>query len=219
MADKSFITPALQEYVRSVSLREPALLQRLRKETAVHPRAVMQVPPEQGQLLALLVQATGAKKCLEIGVFTGYSSLSVAMALPPEGRLIACDVSEEFTSVAKRYWKEAGMDSKIDLRIAPAAATLRALLATGEAETFDFAFIDADKPSYGEYFGLCLQLLRRGGLMVVDNVLQRGTVAEPDNVEENTVAIRQFNEMLARDERISLSVLPIADGITLAVKR
>lgn len=219
MAAKSFISDELHSYVRSVSLREAGLLRKLREETAAHPRAIMQVPPEQGQLLALLVQATGAKKCLEIGVFTGYSSLSVALALPADGKIVACDVSEEFTSVARRYWAEAGVSDKIDLRIGPALDTLRDLFHSGAAGTFDFAFIDADKPSYPEYFELSLQLVRRGGLIVVDNVLQRGLVADAANTEENVVVMREFNRELCGDERVSLSVLPFADGITLAVKR
>lgn len=209
----------LYNYFLSVSVRQPDILRRLREETANHPYATMQISPEQGQFMALLVQLIGAKKTLEIGVFTGYSSLSVALALPPDGKIIACDVSEEYTNIARRYWQEAGVAEKIDLRIAPALDTLDLLLASGEQETFDFAFIDADKGNYQEYYERCLNLIRPGGLIAIDNVLWSGRVADPQVQDESTQAIRKFNEKLFQDERVTISMVPIADGLTLARKR
>jgi caffeoyl-CoA O-methyltransferase len=209
----------LYDYLLSASLREPEILRSLREETANHPYARMQISPEQGQFMALLVQLMGAKKTLEVGVFTGYSSLCVALALPPDGKIIACDVSEEFTSVAQRYWQEAGVADKIDLRIAPALETLDRLLAEGQAQTFDFAFIDADKGNYQGYYERSLQLVRPGGLIAIDNVLWSGRVADPQDRDISTQNIRAFNEKLHRDERVSISLVPIADGLTLAVKR
>jgi caffeoyl-CoA O-methyltransferase len=178
----------------------------------------MQIAPEQGQFMALLVRLTQAKKALEIGVFTGYSSLSIALALPPDGTLTACDVSEEYTAIARRYWQQAGVNDKISLHIAPALDTLEQLLATGQAETFDFVFIDADKQNYLNYYESSLQLVRRGGLIVIDNVLWDGAVADPQNQEPTTLAIRQLNQKLRDDTRIDLSLVPIADGLTLALK-
>lgn len=209
----------LYNYLLSTSLREPDILRRLREETARHPYATMQISPEQGQFMALLVQLLGATKTLEIGVFTGYSSLCVALALPPGGKITACDVSEEFTSVARRYWQEAGVTDKIELRLAPALETLDQLLADGQAETFDFAFIDADKENYQGYYERSLQLIRPGGLVAIDNVLWGGRVADPQVQDNNTLAIRAFNEKLHHDEQVSISLVPIADGLTLALKR
>ncbi|MEH2409792.1 class I SAM-dependent methyltransferase [Nostoc sp.] len=209
----------LYNYLLSVSLREPEILLKLRQETASHPRSGMQISPEQGQFMRLLVELIGAKKTLEVGVFTGYSSLSVALALPADGKIIAADVSEEFTAIARRYWQEAGVADKIDLRLAPALKTLDQLLATGQAETFDFAFIDADKENYDGYYERSLQLLRPGGLIAIDNVLWSGQVAEEQNQDESTQAIRALNQKLHHDERVSLSLVPIADGLTLAIKR
>ena len=209
----------LYNYLLSVSLREPEILEKLRQETANHPRSGMQISPEQGQFMSLLVQLIGAKKTLEVGVFTGYSSLSVALALPADGKIIACDVSEEFTAIARRYWLEAGVADKIDLRLAPALETLDRLLATGQAETFDFAFIDADKENYDGYYERSLQLVRPGGLIAIDNVLWSGQVADDQNQDESTQAIRALNEKLHHDERVTLSLVPIADGLTLAIKR
>ncbi|MBE8967001.1 class I SAM-dependent methyltransferase [Nostocales cyanobacterium LEGE 12452] len=209
----------LYNYLLSVSLREPEILKKLRQETANHPRSGMQISPEQGQFMSLLVQLIGAKKTLEVGVFTGYSSLSVALALPADGKIIACDVSEEFTAIARRYWQEAGVADKIDLRLAPALETLDRLLATGQAETFDFGFIDADKENYDGYYERSLQLIRPGGLIAIDNVLWSGQVADEQNQDESTQAIRALNEKLHYDERITLSLVPIADGLTLAIKR
>ncbi|MCF2150106.1 class I SAM-dependent methyltransferase [Desmonostoc muscorum LEGE 12446] len=209
----------LYNYLLSVSLREPEILGKLRQETASHPRGTMQISPEQGQFMRLLVQLIGAKKTLEVGVFTGYSSLSVALALPDDGKIIAADVSEEFTAIARRYWQEAGVAHKIDLHLAPALETLDHLLATGQAETFDFAFIDADKENYDGYYERSLQLVRPGGLIAIDNVLWSGQVADPQFQDESTQSIRALNEKLHDDERVTLSLVPIADGLTLALKR
>lgn len=209
----------LYDYLLSVSLREPEVLRRLREETARHPQAEMQIAPEQGQFMGLLARLIGARKCLEVGVFTGYSALAVALALPFDGRLVACDVSEEFTSIARRYWREAGVDHLIRLELAPATLTLDALLADGEGGTFDFAFIDADKPNYGIYVERALELLRPGGLIAVDNVLWSGKVADPSVHDAETDAIRALNLQLLGDERIDLSLLPVGDGLTLARKR
>lgn len=209
----------LYNYLLSVSLREPEILLKLRQETASHPRSGMQISPEQGQFMRLLVQLIGAKKTLEVGVFTGYSSLSVALALPTDGQILACDVSEEFTAIARRYWHEAGVADKIDLRLAPGLETLDQLLATGQGETFDFAFIDADKENYDGYYERSLQLVRPGGLIVIDNVLWSGQVANPQIQDASTQAIRALNKKLHHDERITLSLVPIADGLTLAMKR
>ncbi|MBE9051265.1 class I SAM-dependent methyltransferase [Nostocales cyanobacterium LEGE 11386] len=213
------LEPQLYEYLLSVSLREPEILTQLRQETAQHPMGGMQIAPEQGQFMALLVQLIGAKKTLEVGVFTGYSSLVVALALPPEGKIIACDVSDEFTAIARRYWQQAGVANKIDLHIAPAIETLDQLLAAGEAETFDFAFIDADKSSYDSYYERSLQLVRPGGLIAIDNVLWSGRVADPKVQDNRTTKIRALNEKLHQDQRINLSLVPIADGLTLAHKK
>ena len=213
------LTEPLYEYLKLVSLREHDALRRLREETARMSESNMQISPEQGQFMALLVELLGAKKTLEVGVFTGYSSLAVALALPPGGRVVACDVSEEWTRVARRYWAEAGVADKITLRLAPALETLDALLRDGEAGTFDFAFIDADKGNYAAYYERALELLRPGGLVAIDNVLWAGRVADPANDEPDTAAIRALNESLRRDERVSLSLVPIADGLTLALKR
>ncbi|MEA5515702.1 class I SAM-dependent methyltransferase [Nodularia sp. UHCC 0506] len=213
------IEPQLYNYLLSVSLREPEILFQLREETAQHPMAMMQIAPEQGQFMALLVQLMGAKKTLEVGVFTGYSSLAVALMLPPEGRVVACDVSAEFTAIARRYWQKAGVADKIDLHIAPAMETLDQLLAAGEAETFDFAFIDADKSNYDSYYERSLQLIRPGGLILIDNVLWSGKVADSEVQDNRTINIRTFNQKLYQDERINLSLVPIADGLTLAYKK
>ena len=219
MSEKTFLARSLHDYLLSASLREPPLLQQLRQETANHPMSQMQIAPEQGQLMALLVQLIGAKKTLEVGVFTGYSSLAVALALPPDGKIVACDVSEEFTAIAQRYWKLAGVANKIDLRIAPALETLDALLATGQANTFDFAFIDADKSNYDNYYERALQLIRQGGLIAIDNVLWSGQVADSTVQDTRTQAIRSLNDKLHQDDRISLSMLAISDGLTLALKK
>lgn len=213
------LTDALHEYLLAVSLREPPVLRELRAETAALPKANMQIAPEQGQFMALLVRLTGARRCLEIGVFTGYSSLAVALALPDDGRILACDVSEEWTAVARRYWRAAGVAQRIDLRLAPALETLDRLLADGERGSYDLAFIDADKASYAAYYERALELLRPGGLVVVDNTLWSGRVLDPAITDADTVALRRFNELVHADERVDLSLVPIGDGLTLARKR
>ena len=216
----SSITESVYDYLLSVSLREADVLRELRDETASHPNANMQISPEQGQFMQMLVRLIGAKKVVEVGVFTGYSSLAVALALPETGRIVACDVSEEYTSIARRYWEKAGIADKVDLRLAPAVETLDHLLKHDQAaETFDMAFIDADKESYLLYYERILKLLRPGGLMLVDNVLWSGLPADPEHHDSNTDAIREFNAFLFQDERIDLSLLPLADGLTLARKR
>jgi predicted O-methyltransferase YrrM len=209
----------LYEYLLSASLREHPVLAALRAETASHPRVNMQIAPEQGQFMALLVKLLGATRCIEVGVFTGYSSLAVALAMPATGRLVACDISEEYTAVARRHWEQAGVAGKIDLRIAPALETLDAMLAAGGAGAWDFGFVDADKGGYPEYYERLLELLRPGGLIAVDNTLWDGDVADPGNHEPDTLAIRAFNETLHADGRIDLSLVPIGDGLTLARKR
>jgi predicted O-methyltransferase YrrM len=219
MSSRTFtLSDSLYEYLARVSLREPEILKRLRQETRQVRLSGMQVSPEQGQFMALLVRLMGAKKCLEVGVYTGYSSLVVALVLPPEGKLIACDVSEEWTSIARRYWNEAGVADKIKLKLAPAAETLAKLMAAGEGGTFDFVFIDADKSGYAAYYEYALQLLRPGGLIAVDNVLWNGKVADLSAQDVDTVALRAFNDKLAHDQRVHLSMLPIGDGLTLAQK-
>jgi predicted O-methyltransferase YrrM len=209
---------ALYAYVLSHSLREHPAQVALREATRAHPYAVMQIGPEQGQLMALLVRLIGAKRTIEIGVFTGYSALSVALALPDDGYMLACDVSDEYTRIGQPYWKRAGVSHKIDLRLAPARDTLDERLASGEAGTFDFAFIDADKPAYDDYYERCLRLLRQGGLIAIDNVLWSGSVVQPAKTAD-TAALQTLNDKLHRDERIDLSLLPIGDGLTLARKR
>lgn len=209
----------LYDYLLSISLREPEILQQLREETAQHPMANMQISPEQGQFMGLLVQLMGAVKTLEIGVFTGYSSLCVAFALPAKGQVVACDISEEYTTIARRYWQAAGVAHKISLQLGPALRTLDKLLAAGQAGTFDFAFIDADKGNYEAYYERSLQLIRTGGLIAIDNVLWSGRVVDAQVQDQATTAIRAFNKKLRRDPRITLSVVPIGDGLTLALKR
>ncbi|MGV0024916.1 O-methyltransferase [Phormidesmis priestleyi] len=219
MYKKSFgLGEQLYQYVVANSLREPEILTQLRHETANHPQARMQISPEQGQLMALLIQLMGATKVLEIGVFTGYSSTCVALALPGDGELIACDVSEEYTAIARRYWQAAGVAEKITLHLAPALETLDQLLGQGQAETFDFAFIDADKGNYADYYDRALQLIRPGGLIAIDNVLWSGRVADPTDHDKITNTIRAFNQKVAQDDRVTISLLPIADGLTLALK-
>jgi len=212
------MTENLYDYMLGASSREPAVLTRLRQETAGVQGAGMQISIEQGQFMALLMKMLGAKKTLEVGVFTGYSSLVVALALPPEGRIIACDVNEQTTAIARRYWQAAGVADKIDLRLAPATETLQKLLAEGQAGSFDFAFIDADKSNYDHYYEYALQLLRPGGLIAIDNVLWSGRVADPALQDSDTVALRNLNQKLHHDQRVTLSLLPIGDGLTLALK-
>ncbi|HLJ49495.1 MAG TPA: class I SAM-dependent methyltransferase [Bryobacteraceae bacterium] len=220
MSQNYLINEDIYEYIVASSVKEPEILRRLREETASHPRRSMQISRDQGHFFRFLVEMLGAKKALEIGVFTGYSALSVALALPEDGLLVACDVNEEYTAVARRYWREAGVEHKVDLRLAPALETLRRVLEEdGQAGTFDFAFIDADKTSYAEYFEYTLKLLRKGGVVAIDNVLQDGRVLDSGAQDANIVAIREFNRKLAGDPRVVITMLPIADGVTLALKR
>ena len=208
----------LYQYLLSATLRENAVLAELRHETAEHPQARMQISPEQGQFMALLVKLIGAKKALEVGVFTGYSALAVAMALPADGRVIACDVSEKFGAIARTYWQKANVAHKIDLRIAPALDTLDSLIAAGESGSFDFAFIDADKRNYDSYYERSLHLIRPGGLIAIDNTLWYGRVADPDVQDNRTQCIRALNEKVRDDERVTMSLVPIGDGLLLALK-
>ena len=209
----------LYEYLLSVSLREPEVLTKLRQETSQHSSSIMQISPDQGQFMALLVKLLGAKKTLDIGVFTGYSSLVVALALPEDGKVIACDRDPHATAIARRYWQDAGVAHKIELHLAPALDTLDRLITEGESGSFDFAFIDADKRNYSNYYERALSLLRPGGLVAIDNVLWFGSVADPQDTDKRTVAIREFNHKLHHDPRVEISMLAIADGLTLAFKR
>jgi caffeoyl-CoA O-methyltransferase len=219
VAKKQFFPEDLRQYFLSVSLREPPVLRRLREETDRSERAGWEISPEQGQFLALLVQLMGARQMIEIGVFAGYSALWLALALPEDGRVIACEISEKYTSIARRYWKEAGVEHRIDLRMGPALDTLRGLLSDGQGGRFDFAFIDADKTNYDGYYECALELLRPGGLIAVDNVLWSGRVLDAQSTEPDTVAVRALNQKLLSDPRVSLSMVPIGDGLTLALKR
>lgn len=208
----------LYRYFRDISVREPAVLRRLREETAGLSGAQMQIAPEQGQFMQLLVKLTGARRIVEIGTYTGASALWMALGLAGDGRIECCDRSEEWTAVARRYWEEAGVDELIRLHLAPAVETLRAMLARGEAGRFDMAFIDADKTNYTVYYEQCLELLRPGGLILFDNTLWGGSVADPDNRSEDTEAIRALNRTLFEDLRVDISLVPIGDGLTLARK-
>ncbi|BBL76149.1 class I SAM-dependent methyltransferase [Methylomagnum ishizawai] len=212
------VTDALYTYLLANSLREPEVLRELREETARHPRGGMQIAPEQGQFMALLVALTDAKNLLEIGVFTGYSSIRLALALPPGGRITACDISEEYTQVARRYWERAGVADKIDLRLGPALETLDGLIAAGHSGRYDLAFIDADKTGYDAYYERALDLLRPGGLLLLDNVLWGGKVADPAVSDPDTLALRALNAKIHADSRVAPSLLPLADGLTLALK-
>jgi caffeoyl-CoA O-methyltransferase len=212
------MSEALYGYLLQTTVREPDVLQRLRAETARLPAGGMQISPEQGQLMRLLIELTGARRALEVGVFTGYSSTSVALALPADGTLVACDVSEEWANVARRYWHEAGVAAKIELHVQPALLTLDALLAAGQSGSFDFAFIDADKTAYDAYYERCLTLLRPGGLLAVDNTLWSGAVADPADQRDSTRAIRALNQKIASDPRVSASLVPVGDGLYLARK-
>ncbi|HED16092.1 MAG TPA: SAM-dependent methyltransferase [Gammaproteobacteria bacterium] len=213
------LTEALYDYLLSSSLREPEVLKQLREETENITLSVMQISPDQGQFMQLLVKLLSARNCLEVGVYTGYSSLCVALAMPEDGKLVACDIDEDWTAVARKYWDRAGVAHKIDLHLAPATQTLQQLLDAGKHNRFDFAFIDADKSSYADYYEYCLKLVRPGGLIVVDNTLWGGSVADNTITDPDTSAIRSFNKSLLHDERVDISMLAIADGLTLIHKR
>lgn len=212
------INETLYEYLLSVSLREPDVMRRLRQQTQHLPEANMQIAPDQAQFMQMLVRLLGANQTIEVGVFTGYSALAVALALPDTGHMVACELEEKWPRIGQPYWEEAGVAHKIDLRIAPARDTLTALLDEGRANAYDFAFIDADKEQYIAYYELCLQLVRPGGLIAIDNTLWDGKVALPDNREPETEAIRSLNKHLLDDDRIELCLLTVADGLTLARK-
>jgi len=219
MANRTLtLDDTLQSYLVAHSVREIPAQSELREATRTHPHAGMQIGPEQGQLMALLVRLTGARRCIEVGVFTGYSALTVALALPADGYLLACDVSDAYTRVGRPFWEAAGIAAKIDLRLGPAVRTLDGCIAAGEAGRYDFAFIDADKSSYDAYYERCLQLLRPGGLIAIDNVLWGGSVARP-STDTDTRALQDLNDKLHRDERIDIAMLPVGDGLTLARKR
>ncbi len=212
------IDDRIYDYLCDVSINEPELLRQLREETAQIEYSVMQISPEQGQFMSLLIKLMGAKRALEIGTFTGYSSICVASAMPEEGRLTCCDISPQWTDMAEKYWALAGLENKIDLHIQPAEQTLQMLLDDGAEKTFDFIFIDADKQNYIKYYEVALRLLRKGGIIAIDNTLWSGAVADPENIEPGTRAIRRFNDMLKDDARVSQSLLTIGDGLTLILK-
>jgi len=217
MSNRSIgLADELHAYLLSVGVREPEVLRALREETAELPNAGMQIAPEEGAVLAMLVRMIGARRVLEVGTFTGYSSTAMALALPADGRIVCCDTSEEWTDIAQRAWAAAGVADLVELRLAPALDTLDDLLANDQAGTFDLAFIDANKDSYLDYYERCLRLVRRGGMIAVDNVLWSGRVADPSVNDESTEAIRDLNAMIAADERVDVAMLPVADGLTLA---
>ena len=214
----TFLTDDLYAYLQKVSIRTNPILQELRETTMVLPKNIMQIAPEQGQFMQLLIKLMGAKRTIEVGVFTGYSALAVALALPEDGEIIACDISQEWTDIAKKYWKNANVLHKIKLKIAPAADTLQELIDAGESGTFDFAFIDADKGGYEGYYEQCLTLIKSGGLIMLDNMLMHAGVLNPGK-DDSSAAIYAMNQILLRDERVDISLLPLADGVTLARKR
>lgn len=209
---------SLYDYYQAIAFREPEILKELRQATSQLPMANMQIAPEQGQFMALLVQLTGARKILEIGVFTGYSSLAMALALPSQGCILGCEISAEYAAIARQFWQKAGVSEKIDVLLGPAVTSLEQLLANGEQESFDLAFIDANKSDYDQYYELSLQLVRPGGLILIDNVLWYGKVANETVQDKATQSIRHLNAKLHQDLRISLSLVPIGDGLTLALK-
>ena len=219
MSIESVNPPEIERYVREQTLRETEAQLRLRLETLALPDARMLLAPEVGALLALLVRLIGARRVLEVGTFTGYSALAMALALPADGRILACDVSEEWTAIARRHWKAAGVADRIELRLAPAAVTLSALVRDGRAGTFDLAFVDADKASYPDYYEACLGLLRAGGVLVFDNTLWGGAVADESVTDADTVAIRTLNRRIRADARVDACLLAMGDGATVVRKR
>lgn len=216
---RSFVPAEINDYISGLITTETQTQRRLREETSKLPDAVMQIAPDQAMFLSLLVAAIGAKNAIEIGTFTGYSALAIARALPKDGKLICCDISKEWTTIGQRYWKEAELDKKIDLRIAPALDTLEMLLNKGGKETFDFAFIDADKTGYDAYYEACLKLLRSNGIIAIDNVLWSGAVVDPAIHDANTVALRALNLKVSSDARVEASLLTVGDGVMLVRKR
>ncbi len=219
MANRTLsLSDALHAYLVEHSVREPDILRRLRAETAQDSMSMMQISPEQGQFMQLLVRLMNARQCLEVGVFTGYSSLAIALALPTDGRITACDVSEKWTAIARKYWQEAGVGHKIKLHLAPALETLDLLIASGQTGRFDFVFIDADKVNYVNYYERALVLARTGGLIAIDNTLWGGQVADMASQSEDTQAIRRLNDKIRLDSRVQIALLPIGDGLTLALK-
>ena len=220
MASKNYaLTPEIADYIQSVSLREPTILQKLRTETQQMHDGIMQVSPELGQFMRLLIRLTGAKHILELGVFTGYSTLSMALAIPEDGCIIACDISDEWTRIARKFWKEAGVQHKIDLRLAPAINTLKDLKQIGQVPYFDLIFLDADKANYGVYYESCIELLRPNGLILIDNTLWEFKVADPSIVDLETNVIQKLNKQLWKDERVDISILLFGDGLTILRKR
>jgi predicted O-methyltransferase YrrM len=213
------ITPQIHDYLLSVSLKEHPVLQRLREKTQTLPNAQMQISPEQGQFMQLLLKLMKAKKTLEAGTFTGYSALCAALALPADGKVIACDISEEWTSIGKPFWEEAGVADKIDLCLGPALDTMQGFIADGQQATFDFIFIDADKANYTNYYEAAVELVRQGGLIAIDNTLWGGDVADPQDNDNRTKAIRALNDRVYNDNRVDISLIPIGDGLTLAWKK
>ena len=220
MASKtSGTSPELYDYLLSVSLREPEVLRELRELSSARPGARMLIPPDQGQFMHLLLKLMGAKRVLEVGTFTGYSTLWMGLALPEDGEIIACDIDAKSGAIAQEFWKKANLDQKITLHLAPALDTLNQLLENGAAGTFDFAFIDADKRNYGAYYERCLQLVRTGGLVVIDNVLWSGRVTDAQSEDKRTQAIQEFNQKRHGDTRVEMSLLAIGDGLTLLRKQ
>jgi predicted O-methyltransferase YrrM len=213
------VTPEIAEYIRATTLHEAPILARLREETAKLPMAMMQISPEQGQFMQLLTRLTGARRYIEVGTFTGYSALAVALAMPADGRAVCCDVNAEWTAIGRRFWQEAGVAAKIDLRLAPGTETLEKLRAAGGDGSYDLAFIDADKANYVAYYEHCVGLVRANGVILVDNVLWGGKVADPAVETEDTRAIRALNTRVAQDPRVEASLLPIGDGLLMARKR
>jgi len=215
----AYIADEIYGYILDNSLREPPILEKLRRQTQEMPEGMMQISPDQGQFMGLVVRLTGARRVVEVGTFTGYSSTVMALALPADGHLVACDESAEYTDIAARYWREAGVADRIELRLGPAVGSLDALLTEGAAGSFDIAFIDADKVNYAAYYERCLELLRPGGLVMIDNVLWGGRTANAEVDDESTAAIRALNAAIHRDERVDCSLLSVGDGLTLACKR
>ena len=218
MSSKSFLVPdTIYEYILKTTLRDSPVQRELRERTETMPQARMQTGPDQLQFMQLLVRAIGARRCIEVGVYTGASALAVALALPEDGKIVACDVNEEYTAVAREFWQRAGVESKIELCLAPAEKTLSALLA--QRGTYDFAYIDADKSNYDTYYELVLKLLRPGGVIAIDNVLWGGAVADPAETDADTIALRKLNEKIGRDERVDATLLTVGDGLSIVRKR